>query len=207
MRQALELWDMARNEHVEALSRYIQWVTPHRIVYDSNPDREPGETPEPPYMHVRNWIATEEVHPELLQRFRPGNVIQPALYRVQQVLNEHLKGRVSPRMLWDPQFVHLGLYFVPDSLLGALWLQFAQAIDANKDYRRCRECGKWFVLSPETARTNKLFCSNACRSKAYRKRQVEAQRLYAEGVPIEKIADKLGSDLKTVRSWVTRDQT
>ena len=36
------------------------------------------------------------------------------------------------------------LKLVPGSLLGGLWLQFARAIEGNRVYRECRECGRWF---------------------------------------------------------------
>jgi hypothetical protein len=65
----------------------------------------------------------------------------------------------------------LSLQLVSDTLLAALWLQFAQAIHGNKDYRACGACGRFFELDPAVARTNRLYCSDACRSKAYRTRK------------------------------------
>ena len=38
--------------------------------------------------------------------------------------------------------------------------------------------------------------------KAYRKRQEEAQLLASKRLSLEKIADKLGSDVETVKKWV-----
>jgi len=202
--QALTLWDMAREGDVAGLSRYIRWVGPDAVAYDSDPDRDPGAPPAGPLLHEQRWLATREIRPDVLERFRPGDLIQPALYQVQGVVNVHLGQRISPRLLANPQYTQLGLYFMPGSLIGALWLQFAQAIDGNKDYRRCRECQKWFELTPEVARTNRRFCSNACRSKAYRKRQAEARRCDGAGVPLESIAEQLGTDITTVRRWVAR---
>ena len=47
-----------------------------------------------------------------------------------------------------------------------------------------------------------MFCSNPCRSKAYRGRQSEAQRRYAAGEPLDVIAAALGTDVETAAGWV-----
>jgi hypothetical protein len=59
--------------------------------------------------------------------------------------------------------------FVPDDLLGALWMQAVQAVHGVKGYRQCEQCGKWFELT-EQRRADAKFCSHACRSRAYRGR-------------------------------------
>ena len=103
-------------------------------------------------------------------------MIEPALSYIQRVVNHRLKGSVSPRLLWNRDRSRLGVYVAPGSLLGALWLQFAQAIEHDNNFRRCVECGTWFELTPRTARSDKVYCTNACRTKAYRKRQAEVTR-------------------------------
>jgi hypothetical protein len=70
---------------------------------------------------------------------------------------------------------------VPDSLLAAMWRQFATAIDLDKRFERCalQSCERgWFEISTDqyglqpTAR----FCSNACKQKAYRERKQQKGR-------------------------------
>ena len=203
MSQAVTLWELARHGDVEQLSRFIHWDE-KGVQYRSHPDLASGELPELPYLKTIASIASENRQPDPFDRFKRGEVIQPALYYVQRVVNKHLKERVSPRLLWNESRTHLGVYFVPGSLVGALWLQFAQAIERNNDFRKCAECGIWFELSPQTARSNKTYCSNACRTKTYRKRKAEAQRLHAEGVPDAEIAYRLGADSKTVKGWIAK---
>jgi hypothetical protein len=204
MRHAVALWDMAREGNIEGLSQHIHWEGREAVKYRSRPSPAPGESPK--HLPQRTYIllASKHLHPERLERFRPGDVIEPAGYLVQQLVNEHLQGRVSPRLLWDAHDGRLRLYDVPHGLIGALWLQFARAIDGKRTYRRCRECPRWFELTPAIARTNKRFCSDACRFKAYRQRQDEARRLSAEGMALDEVAQRLGTDLKTVQGWVVR---
>jgi len=59
---------------------------------------------------------------------------------------------------------------MPTNLLEAMWLQLGQAIAADKSFRKCRQCGIWFELTPKAARTDKVFYSGACKAKAYRQR-------------------------------------
>lgn len=56
-----------------------------------------------------------------------------------------------------------------EGLLGELWLQLAEAVERNLDYRACGECGRLFEVRPDIARSDKKYCSVACRMRAYRK--------------------------------------
>jgi hypothetical protein len=61
----------------------------------------------------------------------------------------------------------------PSSLLSAMWLQLVDAIDQNKDYRRCalKDCPRvWFEVSTDQhgVRADAKYCSNACKQKAWR---------------------------------------
>ena len=124
-------------------------------------------------MH-RALIADERLDPDILARFVPGDPIGPALHCMQSLINEHLHHRASPRLLWEQSRDRLGLYIVPEGLIGALWLQFARAVERDAKFRQCAECTTWFELAPGRGRTDKQYCSTACRTKAYRKRQAEA---------------------------------
>jgi hypothetical protein len=60
----------------------------------------------------------------------------------------------------------------PRTLLHALWAQLVLAIDGNMDLGVCVQCRKWFRLDAGRGRSDKQYCSNACRMRAYRKRKV-----------------------------------
>jgi hypothetical protein len=130
--------------------------------------------------------------------------VKPALHYVQSKINRHLEHRTAARLLWDAKRARLELYTSPVDLIGAVWLQFARAVERDSRFRQCAECGIWFELAPGTARADKLYCSTPCRTKAYRKRQAEAVRLHGEGRSIDDIAGELESDPDTVRGWIER---
>lgn len=161
MSRLVELWEMAAQKDTTALRQHIVWHDRNAVQYkNAVPDLE-----------AYAWIASAEINSDILARLTPGDLIEPAYYYLQSAINHALKGKVSPGMLWDNG--RLGLYQVPSSLLGAVWLQFAQAIDTRPEYRKCLECRTWFAVSLDTSRKSRRYCSDACRAKAYRNRKQE----------------------------------
>jgi hypothetical protein len=134
-----------------------------------------------------------------------GLLVELLTQDVEVAVNAQLSGRVIPRVAAGAAANGvLGLTYEPQSLLGALWLQLASAISDDKSFRTCDFCGRWFEVSPHATGKSRLFCSNACRAKAYRKRQQEAHDLYERGTSTAEIATRLGSDEVTVRGWLGR---
>jgi hypothetical protein len=92
--------------------------------------------------------------------------------------------------------------FVPVSLLGAMWSQFAQAVAGDRDYRQCEQCGRWYALDPDTARKSRLYCGDACKARHYRARKSKARELRAAGRPLGAIAAELKTDTTTLKRWL-----
>lgn len=119
------------------------------------------------------------------------------------LLKNHINNKlklVSSEMYLNNKQLYLG--YSPKSLLSGMWLQLALAVSEDKDFRRCKECQTWFEISPDSARKSKLFCSNACRSKNYRKRRAYAKKLFNKGYPSQKISKELNTDISTIEKWV-----
>lgn len=87
--------------------------------------------------------------------------------------------------------------------MGAIWLQFEDAVSGNKEYRKCLECGTPFEVAFGVARDDKSYCSNSCRSKAYRERVKHAQTMWKKGISIEEIATQLDADEGRVKEWIS----
>jgi hypothetical protein len=202
MRLAVMLWDAFEQRDVAAIGQCLRVQPPGerlgRLIYcdENDPDG---------VWHSRlDGSASLPIHPSLAQYVGEGDLLHAACFFVQALINLALEGRVDPRLLYDAKGDRLHLLIVPKDLLGAMWLQMARSVEGHKTYRRCRECGTWFELDPDRNRTSKFFCANACRSKAYRGRQALARRLSAEGVPVDEIAQRLGTDLATAQGWVAQ---
>lgn len=59
----------------------------------------------------------------------------------------------------------------PKGLLGVLWLQMSMAINGNKQFDRCKQCGRPFERKSDAARSRKVFCCANCRVKHYRSKK------------------------------------
>ena len=68
----------------------------------------------------------------------------------------------------DPSF---RMYHGPPDLRTALWLQFGEAAAYEKVFGTCQTCSAAFELKPPQTRSNRKFCSDWCRTKAYRDRK------------------------------------
>lgn len=160
MCEAVRLWQLLQAKDTKTLGQSIRWEG-DRVVYRG--------------LRGGTILASPDHHPSRLDEWRRGDVRGPATVYAQQVINEHLKPRASPRLLREGQPPRLRLYFVPHTLIGALWLQLARAVDGEKAYRRCRRtgCGKFIEISRDTtgSRADRSYCSDACRSGAYRERR------------------------------------
>jgi hypothetical protein len=206
MRQACDLWLMCRNVDMAALANHVRWERDDAgrdaVLYASHPGHDSGDITPAGYRAERQVIASPTWHPERLAEFAPGDLIRPALTYVQAAVNERSEGLASPRLVWDATGGGLALELVPHGLLGVLWLQLARAVSLGSGFRRCGQCATWFELSPTTARTNRLFCSGACRSKGHRARQARAVELHQQGRSYREIAKDVDSDAATIKKWI-----
>jgi hypothetical protein len=190
MKMAARAWDMLVAKDWRGLSEYL---TRERNTqgYVSRPG---------PRVKGVQWLVL------LADPSNPADVMSAASQFVAHVINDNLGRSVSPQVRYDIENGKHDILLVPQSLLSAMWLQFAQAVAGGLKYRACKECGKWFELSTDDTgfRVSRVFCSDPCKSKDYRKRKEQAQRLKAEGKTVSSIAKELGTDPETVKKWVAK---
>jgi hypothetical protein len=78
---------------------------------------------------------------------------------------------VSALLKKDPSGASPRLCIRPSHLRDALWVQLAHAIGGSQSLGTCVECKAWFTIPAGGGRSDKEYCSNACRMRAYRKRK------------------------------------
>jgi hypothetical protein len=104
-------------------------------------------------------IASKNYNSILLERWHFGDTIEPTKFYVSRETNSHLKGPVSPQVLFpqDKTDTPHEIYLFPDSLLAALWTSFLMELMGKIRIRQCAFCGKW----GEVIKTRRSFyCSN-----------------------------------------------
>jgi hypothetical protein len=78
---------------------------------------------------------------------------------------------VPARILLNHDRGDFTLHMVPNSLIGAMWLQCARVLTVNPTFKQCDYCQKWFELSPDARRRQSKYCSDRCKVAAYRRRR------------------------------------
>jgi hypothetical protein len=147
-------------------------------------------------------MVADETTRERLRRFGDIDVIEWAFGTVQVITDQYLRAAVSSRLAVSARCRAGELIQEPDDLGGALWLQFAQAVTAQTRFHVCKQCGEWFALPQRGARISREYCSNSCRTKAYRGRQERARALAAKGKSPKDIARELDTTALVVRKWL-----
>lgn len=92
----------------------------------------------------------------------------------ESLAGDDVTARLIPEMTGGGHVVR----FAPSSLLAAMWLQLAQTVEGDLQYRQCSHagCRRWFLLSPIGAgrRRHSLFCTARCRLREWRTVQRKA---------------------------------
>ena len=135
----------------------------------------------------------------LHKRYRRAGWLQ-----LQRFVNKRLERNFAPRLLVgesDQPKVHL----VPQHLHGALWWQFAQAVDSGRTHRHCDQCGQWVEISWSTGgrRSHARFCSESCRVRHSQQKKRRAQGLWKDGVSVKEITERVDGREATVRRWTS----
>lgn len=131
-----------------------------------------------PATHSRGEVRTfGSLHGLDVSGLSPREIVQSML--AQQIQLTMWNERVAPALVMNqsPFGTGLRLTYGADNLIGAMWLQFAFAVDGDRTYRDCPVCGKWWDATE--ARSHKAVCSDKCRAKkSYnaRKKREEAAK-------------------------------
>lgn len=130
---------------------------------------------------------------------------QAALEAIQDLTDDKLRRHVETRLLRPEDSFRPKVFLVPCTLLGALWLQFAAAVDARKVFIECQQCGAPFELSRAPGsgkRSDARFCTDRCRVAHHRQRVEQARRMKSQGSSPAQIARKLKTDTEVVKGWL-----
>jgi hypothetical protein len=193
LRHWLKVWELIRNRDSRGLIEYTSWL------------------PE--------WVREEGLH----DRFNPVKDFVGATYGILDaaprdrlkaakkclllgLVGSELREGAKVHVIYDSNRDSFRFEARSENLITAIWAQFAAAVVNDSEFRRCDVCRKPFELSPEVARTNRLYCSTPCRLKAYRRRIRDAVRMRKQGKSLKAIATELRSDVDTVRGWIVSNK-
>lgn len=136
----------------------------------------------------RRWVGTE-----------PLKDVAVAFIRQELSIRLSDLGRCSIRVS-PPSEGPMSIQVVPSNMLEAMFLQFAQAHQGNKDHRQCKVCGKWFELMPKD-RGKREFCGDNCKFKDYRMRKQKAIEMKSQHKSLTQIEKETGTPFTTLIKW------
>jgi hypothetical protein len=155
MNRLVTLWKALRDHDLHYLGSVIQWRG-NSVFGDLQEGRK--------YSHS---IASPENNPEGLE-LKSGDTIGPAWCYLRTAINDRLVTYPSTAKLWKAEDDSFTLAVVPSNLISAIWLQFAAAVDGDREYRTCRWCGRWFELG-RSKRIDAAYCKPSCKQARYRR--------------------------------------
>jgi len=158
MAHLLSVWDLVRRRDAGKLGQMVVWRGASVSVewHGQNGARRL-------VLLARKGVLGDE----LLERWRPGDVTEPARYHVCREINKQLHGHVSPAVL---PFRRGDVYLVPDCLLAAMYVRFALEVSGQqRPAQMCRECGRYFIPTHGLQQ----YCEARCRKRRFARRRRE----------------------------------
>lgn len=165
MKIAVEIWDALR---LGSLNRLFDvWNEPAKTSW-ADLDQSLNRM-------IEARLSQEDFAEEDSWSRQPERIATDSNAMLQEIVNYMLQRDLPLRLLPVPDTNDFMLRLVPDSLVTAMWLQFAQAISSAHEYGQCDVCEKWFVASEGKGKPKRRYCSDACRVKAQRLRKKLAE--------------------------------
>lgn len=200
LRHAVELLDMLRKGNAQALHEWAVvesgWPSLSRPLL--------GEL----WENAESPRRTEGLAAERCEEIEGGSAEAKARLAIQLLANKRLRKHASAELI-DRSDTSAGslprglyLHLAPKDLLGAIWIQFAEALDGESEFRRCAHCKRWFAISPTARQRDSVYCGSPCRMRSYRGRQERARQLHRQGKDVDAIARDLRTTPSRVERWV-----
>ncbi|MGA2186259.1 MAG: hypothetical protein ABSH47_24860 [Bryobacteraceae bacterium] len=196
MRRLVRIWDWIEKGDVPALKQHFQWERSEEgfvIVYEDTevfPDRPEISLP-------FRQVISDGRNNQLMTTAGRNPYTEPARYYLQRSVNQMVGRFPVWTRLVSGDDSRVWLYFSPENLIAALWIQFANVLAGNGPLRPCENCGEYFA-----GRADARYCRDACRTAAHRKRKEDAQNMHADGKLLSDIARQLRTPVDTVKRWI-----
>ena len=209
MKRAIEMWDAAVSQDTGLLREHIRWSDgPGDSRIAEYASHRPGHEMRPEWgdddggFEMRTIVDTRLANLSLRSFVSSDDLVRPARLYAQDSINERISAYCAPMLTYGADTDEQQVLLVPQHLLGAMWLQFANSMGGNRQYRRCLACDKWFEIGPGSGRKSRLYCEDACKTRAHRGRQERARVMRDAGESVEQIAASLPAAVESVRRWL-----
>ena len=147
LKKLVHIWEMVRRNQAGKLGRYIVWGD-KTVAFEYPPlIRDEGM----PY-DLGKLVDLADKEEIKAQKWRVGEVVGPAKYFLQKATNKKLQECAAPYLELSSEG-EFRPNVRPIHLLGALWVQFYQALSGQQRFRQCEGCGQ--LMNVTDNRTSK----------------------------------------------------
>ena len=182
---AVMVWELAANKDVGRLRKIIRWFdrdTKIEICHVKKAsldkldiDRLSDDNYRKEHIFGENVLFDRNTHPGSLKHmFRYPDVIRPALFYVQKIINRKAREHPLHVVLQFDEFDDQGKLrkqFQPTSMLSIMWYQFYLVVAGDEALRRCAVCGQWENMRDHRDSWKKhKTCASHERVKRFRKK-------------------------------------
>jgi hypothetical protein len=158
IKRLFKLWELLEDEEYIKLSEAIKADSEYSLLYTQD----------------KSLRLDLMLHPDMWKSPLNNDVRARTKALLHQEVGRELRGTMTSRLIWDNTSHSSKIVFSVESLLEAIWLQFAQALEGNSVFHRCEACGTWLAIR-KGERTDRRFCNknSTCRARVSAKRKNE----------------------------------
>ena len=158
---AVTLQQSINSNDTEKLSKFIKWQS-----------TKDGYVCKVNCRYAKRVFLSKKENAHLAELVEINDLVRPAKLLLADMVNFYVMQFVSTQLTWEDElFSDMAFKMVSKSLIGSIWMQLAYSISEDVQYRRCIECGKWFVVAKGERGKKRKFCSDACKLKDFRRRK------------------------------------
>ena len=106
----------------------------------------------------------------------PRNYSEAAYHYICYVANSALKNSLTTEIVVNKTNTGTDMIVRPKDLISALWLQVAQAVSRNLEFKQCEDCSTFFEVKSKKRRFEKIYCSDKCRKRVSARKRREKEK-------------------------------
>ena len=95
----------------------------------------------------------------------PRNSSEAAYHYICKVVNHNLNDSLVTEIIANPANTGTDMIVRPKNLISALWLQLANTVSRNLEFKQCVACSTFFEVKSKKRHFEKIYCSDKCRKR------------------------------------------
>lgn len=109
------------------------------------------------------FIGDADLTLDLYGNKDPVNAYEFAHHFLCDLISKRIEDAVTVKLLVNNFNCGFDIIFVPKDLHGALYLQLAQVVSRNLEFKQCAACSTFFEVKSNKRKNEKIYCSDRCR--------------------------------------------